>query len=49
MRLAGFAHAEIEHNKGLPAEKLEQALANFSEYNQKPLAWAKKKKLTPGY
>ena len=25
----------VEHFKGLPAETLEQAVANFSEYNQK--------------
>jgi len=45
--LAGYAQAEIEHYRGLPAETLEQAVANFSEYNQKLGALVEKEELTP--
>ncbi|MDZ7752782.1 MAG: DUF6746 family protein [Gammaproteobacteria bacterium] len=49
LALAGAAPAsdDVEHYEGKPAETLEQAVANFSEYNAKLAAVLEQKELTP--
>lgn len=47
--LAGFAGADddrVEHYKGEPAETLEQALSNFTEYNARLARILEKESLT---
>ncbi len=45
--VSGLASERPEHYKGEPAETLEQAVANFAEYNDKLAAILAQDKLTP--